>query len=321
MFGWTDKAGTRWKISILPIGGYVKMFSDLGVASQSDQAKIKQMTAKERSVSHFHKSVWQRIQISAAGPLANYLLAIIILGALFATVGQQKLVEEACIGVVMQESAAEKSGLKTGDQVLSIDGIQILTFTALRAVIQESAGRSLTIKVKRQNEVLTLTAIPETIKTRSDDVGRLGVMQSVRHVQRHPLTAWWHATIYTLHVTWATLEALGQMIVGQRDSNSISGPLGIAKMTAEIAQTNIVNLLWFASFLSINLALINLFPIPMLDGGHLLYYFIEVVRKKPLSIKAQEIGFRIGFVLVMSLMLFGTWNDINRFAWFKNLFG
>jgi regulator of sigma E protease len=320
IFGWTDKAGTRWKVSILPLGGYVKMFSDLDAASKPDQEKIKKMTAKEKDLSHFHKSVWQRIQISAAGPLANYLLAIVILGTLFATVGQQEPSKEARIGIIAQDGAADKAGLKTGDQVLSIDGIQTPTFMSLHETVRDSAGRSLKIKVKRQDQVFTLSVIPETIKIRGRDIGRLGVMQAVDYIQRNPLTTWWYATAYTLHVTGVTLKALGQMVIGQRESNSISGPLGIAKMTAEIAQTNFINLLWFAAFLSINLGLINLFPIPMLDGGHLLYYFIEAIRGKPLSVKSQEIGFRIGLVLVTGLMLFGTWNDINRFAWFKNLF-
>lgn len=325
IFGWTDKAETRWKISLFPLGGYVRMFSDANAASQPDAEKVKEMTEEEKKVSLVHKTVWQRIQVSAAGPLANYLFAILVLGGLFAIHGQRVPTDKAKVGVVLPGSAAEKGGLKQGDLILEIDGKSVDLFTDMSQIIRSNPEKELDVIVQRDDERKILKVSPDARPGKSEKgesvkIGVLGIMQGAELVQRHPLMAFWHATTFSFSLTVATLKGVGQMIMGTRSTDGLSGPLGIAKMTAEIAQTTWVNIIWFMAFLSINLGLINLLPIPMLDGGHLLFYFIEAIRGKPVGEKAQDYAFRIGLIIILGLFLLGTWNDVSRFEWLRNLF-
>lgn len=324
IFGWTDKNQTRWKISLFPLGGYVKMFSDANAASQPDAEKIQKMTQEEKQFSLVHKTVWQRIQVSFAGPFANYILAFGVFALLFMVHGQQKPSEEAKIGVVLPHSTAEEAGLKTNDTVIEVNGNPVKTFLDLYTIVRNNPQKELEVIFLRDQERKILTLVPQVKDTKDAQgnhikVGILGVMQGTDLVKHSFIGSLWHAANYTVSITVQTLQGIGQMLLGKKSTEGLSGPLGIAQMTAEIAKTNWENILFFMAFLSLNLGLINLFPIPMLDGGHLLFYFIEALRGKPVSEKAQENAFRVGLVVILCLFLLSTWNDVTRLQWLKQL--
>ncbi|MCZ6664212.1 MAG: RIP metalloprotease RseP [Gammaproteobacteria bacterium] len=313
LFGWDARSGTRWKISALPIGGYVKMFGDADAAS-TPGGEVSTMSPAERAVSFHHKSLGQRTAVIFGGPFANFLLAVVILAGLFMTVGQR--ITPADISAVVAGSAADQAGMQPGDMVLSIDDRAIGRFEELQAVVRESAGVPLRIVVLRDGTEVELFITPR--KAEREDrfgnlvrYGELGVSRSgVSFVRHGPLTAVWAATKETYRLTNATLRAVGQMIAGTRGTDELGGPVRIVQLSGQVAEDGIVTVFWFMALLSINLGLINLFPIPMLDGGHLLFYAFEAIRGKPLGERTQEYGFRIGLALVVTLMVFATWNDL-----------
>lgn len=324
LFGWTDRAKTRWKFSLIPLGGYVRMFGDANVASQpsGDQAEL---TAEEREVSFHCKRLNQRSWIVAAGPLANFLFAVILLAGLFATVGQP--FTPPVVGDVAPDSAAAKAGILPGDRFVAIGGSSIERFEDVQRIIRLSPEQPVEVIVQRDGGEVVLSAVP-TLTELTDNfgnqhkVGLLGVTGSaVEYVRQDPLTAMWRAGGETVSLTVGTLQAVGQIIVGARSTDELGGPLRIAQMSGQVAESGLVTVIWFMAVLSINLGLINLFPIPMLDGGHLLFYGIEAVRGRPLGDRAQEYGFRIGLALVFSLILFVTWNDLVHLEVFDFLRG
>ena len=313
LFGWTDRAGTRWKFSAVPLGGYVKMFGDADAAS-TPGAELAEMTEEEKAVSFHHKTLGQRAAVVAAGPIANFLFALVVFAGLFVIVGQPFTPPE--IGGVLPDSAAERAGLKAGDRIVSINDQPIERVEALPRIIQLNLDSPLTLVVRRDGKDLRLNAQP-TIVEEQDRLGnkmrlaRLGIRGGgVEFVRHGPGVAIWRALGETYHQTTGTLKAVGQIITGQRNSEELGGPIRIAQMSGEVAQGGIASLLVFMAVLSVNLGLINLFPVPMLDGGHLLFYGAEALRGRPLGARAQEYGFRIGLVLVFSLMVFATWNDL-----------
>lgn len=324
LFGFTNKAGTRWKFSLFPLGGYVKMASDVNVASQPDSKAVAKMTEDEKKESLFHKSVWQRVQVSAAGPISNYIFAVLVLAVLYATVGQTLPSETSELGAVLPDKAAARAGLQSGDEIVAIDGKPIQTFEELRSIVSVNAGKDLELTVRRPGQQLSIILQPEA-QTVTDEsgvkrsIGLIGVMPSTTVVKRSFLSSWYYAGEFVLTKTWWTLKLLGQMIIGQISAKGLTGPIGIAKITGEHATADLATFFWFMAFISMNLGLINLFPIPMLDGGHLLFYFIEAVRGRPLSEQAQEWGFRIGFSMVLALMLFATWNDLTNLKVFQKI--
>jgi regulator of sigma E protease len=313
LFGRTDKAGTRWKFSAIPLGGYVKMFGDADAASTPSGA-VRSMTAAEREVSFFHKRLGQRAAIVAAGPIANFLFAIIGLTLLFSIYGQP--FTPADIGSVQPESAAAQAGMLPGDVIVEVDGQAIERFEEVQQIVRFNQGTPLALVVQRDGQRLPISVTPQvtTVTDRmgnSHTIGLLGIGRAGMEYRRHdPLTALWQAGRETVNLTAGTLGAVGQMIGGSRGTEELGGPLRIAQMSGEVAQSGIVALIWFMAILSVNLGLINLFPIPMLDGGHLLFYAVEAIRGKPLGDRAQEYGFRIGLALVLTLMVFATWNDL-----------
>ncbi len=319
LFGWTNKAGTRWKVSLLPLGGYVKMFSDLNPASQPDMEKISQMSEADKKASLFHKPVGVRMAVSAAGPLANYGLAICLLGFLYAFSGQPMPSEVAQIGRVMPESAAEKAGLVQNDVVLSLNGEATPTFEAFHDIIKQNPGKSLQAKVLRGEQEIELTLTPKEISARGTTYGQAGVERGSSYIVRPVYSTFYYAAVDSMKFTYNTLKSLGQMLIGKESANGLSGPIGIAALTGDVAKKSLWDLIWFTALLSINLGLLNLFPVPMLDGGHLLFYSIEAIRGKPVSEAAQEWGYRIGFTLVIGLLLFATWNDLVRLQVFAKL--
>jgi regulator of sigma E protease len=313
IFGWTDRAGTRWKLSMIPLGGYVKMFGDADASSMPSDT-VEEMTEAERAVSFFHKRLMQRIEIVAAGPVANFLFAIVVFAGLFMTVGQPFTPPD--IGEVSKGSAAERSGIQPHDVILSLDGQTVERFEDIQKVVFLNAGVPISIAVRRGDAVLTLTATPDIVEEKDilgnvHRIGRLGILRAgTSYVRQDPLSAVWRAGSETWNVAAGTLTAVGQMIAGTRTTDELGGPIGIAQISGVVARTGVVNLLAFMAMLSVNLGLINLFPIPILDGGHLLFYAAEAVRGRPLGQRAQEYGFRVGLALVLTLMIFATWNDL-----------
>jgi regulator of sigma E protease len=315
LFGWWDRAGTRWKVSAIPLGGYVKMFGDADAAS-APGGTLATMTEEEKAVSFHHKRLGQRAAIVAAGPIANFLFAILIFAALFATVGQA--FTPPVVGQVLPGSPAEQAGLQPKDVIVAVDGRQIDRFEDLQQVVHDNSGTPMQFTIRRNGREVHVAITPQ-VKEKVDIFGnthrggQIGVSRTgVEYVRRDPATALVNATEETWNLTVGTLAHVWQMVIGARTAEDLGGPIRIAQMSGEVATLGPVALIGFMAVLSINLGLINFFPIPVLDGGHLLFYAAEAVRGRPLGQRAQEYGFRIGLALVVTLMVFATVNDIAR---------
>jgi regulator of sigma E protease len=314
VFGWWDRAGTRWKFSTIPLGGYVKMFGDSDASSGLPVPGLARLAPAERDVSFHYKRLGQRAAIVAAGPAANFLFAVAVLAILFTTYGQPFTPAE--VGQVQPGSAAEQGGIHPGDVIVSIDGSAVQRFEDVQQIVRLNPGVPMTIGVRRDGQEQTLNVTPS--RTELTDrfgnhyqIGLLGIARSgMEYVKRDPASAIIQAGTETWDLSVSTLKAMWQIIIGTRATDELGGPLRIAQMSGEVAQGGVVAVLWFMAVLSINLGLINLFPVPVLDGGHLLFYAAEAVRGKPLGQRAQEYGFRIGLALVLTLMVFATWNDL-----------
>jgi regulator of sigma E protease len=317
LFGLTDRRGTRWKFSALPLGGYVKMFGHTETVTEPD-SRERAMTLDEQQVAFHYKKLSQRAAVVVAGPLANFLFAIVLLAGLFSLYGQPY--SPAVIGGVVEGGAAEAAGMLPGDRILSVNGRAIERFEDVANIVQLGLDEPLVVVIERGGEQLTLSAQPTIIEEtdllgNKHRIGRLGISSSApSEVMRYdPLTAVWQATKQTYELSAGTLKAVGQMLTGTRSSEEIGGVLRIAQMSGEVTQMGFASAVFFAAVLSINLGLINLFPVPMLDGGHLAFYAFEALRGRPLGARAQEWGFRIGLVLVLALFVFATRNDLMSF--------
>ena len=321
LFGFTDKYGTRWKFSAIPLGGYVKMFGEgetmQMVEGGTEESSVpRELTAEERAVSFKHKSLAQRAAVVFAGPAANFVFAIAVFWAVFLFAGRP--ITEPIIGEVVKESAAEQAGFKAGDKVLSIDGAAIERFEDIQRIVAIAHGGTMAFAIERDGAELQLAAQPRIIEDQ-DAFGNatkralLGISSSgekrrIEHPGLVQALGWSIGQAYT--VVDSTFVGIGQMISGQRGTEDLGGPLRIAKYSGQAAKSGWMNFVIFMAILSVNLGLINLFPVPLLDGGHLLFYAIEAVRGRPLPERVQEWGLRIGLVLVLMLMVFATWNDI-----------
>jgi regulator of sigma E protease len=318
LLGFNDRHGTRWKLSAIPLGGYVKFFGDENAASVPDADTINQMSEEERRESFFFKSVPQRAAIVVAGPLANFVLAIVIFAAVFTFYGKQAT--PARVETVQPNSAAQAAGFKPADLIVSINGRRIETFTDMQRVVSASAGQPLEIEVDRGGERLHVKATPALteLKDNFGNVHRIGVLgiTGAREppVRVDPLTAVKLGVEETWFVVDRTLSYIGGVVVGKESADQLGGPIRIAQVSGQVATAGFVALIHLAAVLSISIGLLNLFPIPLLDGGHLLFYAIEAIRGRPLSDRAQEVGFRIGLAIVLLLMIFATFNDILHLA-------
>ena len=313
IFGWNDSTGTRWKVCVLPLGGYVKMFGDADVASKPGE-DLPEMKPEDKAISFHHKRLGQRSAIVLAGPMANFILAIFILAIMFVTVGQR--ITPALISIVQPDGAAAAAGMIPGDRITAIDDTEIVRFEMVQRIVRASVGESLLFTIERDGEVIELVMIPRQVEVTDgfgnrQKFGQIGVgRKGVEFVRHSPLKAVWAAVEETASLTMATLDALGQIISGNRSAEELGGPIRIAQVSGQVAEDGLVTVFWFMAVLSINLGLINLFPVPMLDGGHLLFYVYEAIRGKPLGERAQEYSFRVGLAMVLSLMIFATWNDL-----------
>jgi len=318
LFGFNDRHGTRWKVSAIPLGGYVKFFGDENAASVPDADTISQMTEAERRVSFFFKPVPQRAAIVAAGPIANFILAIVIFATVFTLYGKQAT--PARVETIQAASAAEAAGFKPGDLIVTINGRKIETFTDMQRIVSTHAGEPLDIDVDRAGQRIPIKATPKLTEMKDNfgNMHRIGVLgiTGAREppVRVDPLTAVKLGVEETWFVIDRTLSYIGGVVVGKESADQLGGPIRIAQVSGQVATAGFVALIHLAAVLSISIGLLNLFPIPLLDGGHLLFYAIEAIRGRPLSDRAQEVGFRIGLAIVLLLMIFATFNDILHLA-------
>lgn len=321
LFGFNDRHGTRWRFALIPLGGYVKFFGDSGAASTPDHEAAAAMTPDDREKSFFYKPVWKRAAIVAAGPIANFVFAIAIFAGSNLLFGRQVLIPR--IDQVQAGSVAEQAGFKSGDVILSIDGRPIESFSDMQRIVSISAGRPLAIVVDRNDRQVDIEATPElrviTTPFGKQRIGILGIQASrdpsditTRHYG--PLRSMQLAFEDTWFVIDRTFAYVGGLIAGRESADQLSGPIRIAQVSGEVAHAGLLALFNLAAVLSVSIGLINLVPIPLLDGGHLLYYGVEAVRGRPLSERAQELGFRIGLAIVVLLMLFTTVNDVLHLA-------
>ena len=320
---WTDRQGTVWKLAWLPLGGYVKLH---GQERPEDVTSDVQALWQEGRTFH-EKQVAARAFVVAAGPLANFLLAAVLFAGLYATLGKPVAPERtdppAVIGEVVANSAAYKAGLKVGDRILSIEGKPIERFSELQAAVSTAPGQTLAMRVLRGNSEISATATVEARGT----TGILGVRSAAPPPVFEPVglgASLVGGVVRTWDVSAQTLAGLWQMITAQRGTEELGGPLRIAQLSGQVAQLGVASLVTFIAVLSVNLALINLFPIPILDGGHLLFYLAEAIRGKPLPPRAQEYGMRAGLAVILALFVFATWNDLGHlglFRWVAGLVG
>ena len=320
--GFNDRYGTRWKIAAIPLGGYVKFFGDENAASVPDTERLAGMDEGEKSQSFVFQPVAKRAAIVVAGPMANFLLAIVIFAGIFMLYGKQSMT--ARVDTVQADSAAAAAGFQPGDLVVAINGGAIGDFADMQRVVSESAGEPLTITVDRKGTQVVLKATPalKEIKDNFGNVHRIGILGITRSTAAEdlkfqpvpPPQAVWMGVQETWFVIDRTLSYIGGVVVGREAADQLGGPIRIAQMSGQVATAGFVALIHLAAVLSVSIGLLNLFPIPLLDGGHLLFYSIEALRGRPLSERAQEVGFRIGLAIVLMLMIFATFNDIVHLA-------
>jgi regulator of sigma E protease len=319
IFGWNDRRGTRWKVSWLPIGGYVKFAGDLDAASRPDMEAATKMSAEERKGVLLFKPLYQRALVAASGPLANFILAIVILTGLSLYAGHTVI--QPVIGQVTKGSPAQAAGIKPGDRVTRIDGTEITDFQQLPEIISVSGGNALAFGIHRGNQDLTIWITPRLMKIK-DMLGNstsqmvIGVGPDIHtpvtHERYSPVRAFTSACGETWAIIKGTVLGIAQILRGHGSADQIRGPVGIMQITKQVAEFGFLPLLNLAAVLSVSIGLANLFPIPLLDGGHLLYYACEAVLGRPLGARAQDVGFRLGLVLVLGLVLLTTWNDLVR---------
>jgi regulator of sigma E protease len=318
----TDRRGTEWRLSWIPLGGYVKLHGQEQPADVPEEVR-----ASWRPGETFHeKSVGDRAIVVAAGPIANFLLAILLFAGLFATIG--KPVGSASIAAVVEGSAAARAGLRAGDEILALDGQPVARFEQVQRYVQSRSGTPIELRLLRDNVEITKVATPEPRDPAAEPekrVGMLGIQGGAARFERlDPLAALADGAVTTADFTWQTLVGIGEMLSGARSATELGGPIRIAEVSGQAADLGLYPLINLMALLSISLGLLNLFPVPLLDGGHLVFYAVEAIRGRPLPPRAQEYGFRAGFALLVTLFLFASWNDIAHGGigrWVAGFFG
>ena len=325
IFGFKDKKGTRWKFCLIPLGGYVKFFGDRNVFSQSEQKEIlKKYGKNDQSKLFIVKPLYQRALIVAGGPLANFLLAIIIFSCIYMFVGKD--FTPAKIEEVQIESPAEKAGLKKNDIILSINDNKIKSILEVSTFINTSSSNKINIEVLRNQQKILFTTTPETVA--STDAFGNSIKKKIIGIKIAPLNNEFKkeklgpakAIYYSINEIWfvskTTIKFVGSLIMGRGDTSQLGGPIKIAKISGQVLEFGILAFVTTIAYISVSLGLINLFPIPLLDGGHLMFFLFEKILGRPLKQRTQEGFFRIGLFLLISLMVFTTFNDLKDWGAF-----
>lgn len=320
LIGWTDSRGTRWKISVIPLGGYVRFHGDQDAASKPDFDGLQAMSDAERETTFMGARLWKRALTVAAGPIANFILAIAIFAVFFWIYG--KPVSDPVVFEVKPDSAAAAAGFQPEDRIVALDGSKVETFSDLQRYVSMRPGVKIAATVERAGQTIQLnvTPAPTEIKDRFGNKIELGIIGIVsnadaghaRIVKLNPLEAVGEGARQSWYVVAGTFDYISNIVTGRMKADQLGGPIRIAQASGQMASIGISALLQLAAVLSVSIGLLNLMPVPVLDGGHLLFYLIEAVRGRPVGQTAQEIAFRIGLAMVLSLMVFATWNDIAR---------
>lgn len=321
LLGWNDRKGTRWRIAAIPLGGYVKFVGDETAASTPDRDALETMSAEERAVSFPAQSVAARAAIVAAGPIANFLLAIAIFTVVFTAFGRMDILPR--VGAVSPGSAAEAAGLRQDDLIVTIEGRRIESFMDIMRVVSVRADLPTSIVVDRGGKEIDFTVTPRAFEEKSrfgiQRRGLLGIQASRDPADRvmrrfSPVEAFFGGVTETWFIVERTGSYVAGLFSGRERADQIGGVIRVAQVSGEVAEVGFLALINLAALLSVSIGLLNLMPIPMLDGGHLVFYAAEALRGRPLSDRAQDIGFRIGLAIVLALMIVSTWNDIAHLA-------
>jgi regulator of sigma E protease len=319
IFGFTDKHGTRWRLAAIPLGGYVKFFGDANAASAGDNGAVTTMTAEERSGAFALKPVWQRALIVLAGPMANFILAIGIFTCFFFVQGRAYMVP--VVAQAFESSRALEAGFLSGDRLLAVNGRDLRSVSDFIPLVQLNAESPMTVTVERAGETLDVTVTPERVVQNTAfgpvSMGKVGLQfdgsaEHQRFESLSPVGAVGAAVEQCDTIARQTFHFLGRLFAGRENLDQLNGPVGIANITGQVAKTGIENLIWLAAVLSFSIGLVNLFPIPVLDGGHLVFYAIEAIRRRPLKMQVQELGYRIGFGLILTLLVVVSFNDVRK---------
>ena len=319
LIGFTDRHGTRWKISAIPLGGYVKFFGDEDASSKPDSSGLSNMSLEERAQTLSGAKLWKRAATVAAGPIANFILAILIFAVLFGVYG--RMIADPVVAEVRENSAAAAAGVHPGDRLVAIDGEKVKTFEDVRRYVGIRPGTPITVTVERAGEELKLPMVPTRTETTDQfgnklQMGIIGIVTdqnsgNFRHIEYSPSEALLEGVRETGHVITGTFNYIGNLVTGRMNADQLGGPVRVAQASGQMATLGISAVIQLAAVLSVSIGLLNLMPVPVLDGGHLVFYAIEAIRGRPLGAGAQEVAFRIGMAMILGLMVFATWNDIS----------
>lgn len=319
LVGFNDRHGTRWKFCAIPLGGYVKFYGDEDAASTPDYQKLEGLSAEERGRTFLGAALWKRAATVAAGPIANFILAIVIYALLFSTYG--KPIADPVVSEVKAGSAAAESGIRPGDLLVSIDGSTVTTFDDVRRYVGVRPEMPIVVEIRRDGQLLQVPMVPKRTEITDQfgnkmEMGIIGILTNqesgnFRLQSFGPLEAIGQGAVESWHIVTGTFAYIGNLVTGHMKADQLGGPIRVAQASGQMATLGIAAVLQLAAVLSVSIGLLNLMPVPVLDGGHLMFYAIEAVRGRPLGPSAQDIAFRIGFAMVLMLMVFATWNDIS----------
>lgn len=321
LLGWTDKRGTRWKFCAVPLGGYVKFYGDEDAASTPDYKRLEAISPEERSRTFLGAKLWKRAATVAAGPIANFILAIAIFAVLFAVYGRS--VADPVVAQVKENSAAAKAGILPRDRLIAIDGTPVATFDDVRRYVSVRPELEIKIRIERDGALLDLPMVPERTEISDQfgnkmEIGIIGIVTdqdagNFRLVTYGPIEAIGQGALQSWHIVTGTFDYLANLVTGRMKADQLGGPIRVAQASGQMATLGVAAVLQLAAVLSVSIGLLNLMPVPVLDGGHLMFYAVEALRGKPVGAAAQDVAYRIGFAMVLMLMIFATWNDISMF--------
>ncbi|MBP1875655.1 Metalloprotease MmpA [Ensifer adhaerens] len=321
LLGWTDKHGTRWKFCVIPLGGYVKFYGDEDAASTPDYKRLETISPQERAQTFLGAKLWKRAATVAAGPIANFILAIAIFAVLFAVYGRS--VADPVVAQVKENSAAAKAGILPRDRLIAIDGTPVATFDDVRRYVSVRPELEIKIRIERDGAFLDLPMVPQRTEISDQfgnkmEIGIIGIVTdqdagNFRLVTYGPIEAIGQGALQSWHIVTGTFDYLANLVTGRMKADQLGGPIRVAQASGQMATLGVAAVLQLAAVLSVSIGLLNLMPVPVLDGGHLMFYAVEALRGKPVGAAAQDVAYRIGFAMVLMLMVFATWNDISMF--------